>query len=117
MGKYRINLIIRSTITFIQNKVLDKLHWIITVPVIERVKGSLVVELTKSANNKVNETLISIFRTNKHKDSIDHPQKNKIDMLTRKESVIRSKEDVKNFISADLALDPKANAYLAEKNY
>ena len=31
-------------------------------------KGSLVVELTKSANNKVNESLISIFRTNKHED-------------------------------------------------
>ena len=54
-------------------------------------KASLVVELTKSTNNKVNESLISIFRRNEHEDSIDHPQKNKIDMLIGKESVIRSK--------------------------
>ena len=35
------------------------------------------MKLTKSANNKVNERLNNIFKTNKHEDFNDHPQNNK----------------------------------------
>ena len=38
-------------------------------------------------------------------------------MVTGKENLIRSKENVKKFIKAELAKNPKASAYSVEKNY
>ena len=68
-------------------------------------KGALVVELAKAPSNKINDSVIKIFLTHNHDDLKDHPKKNKVDLLTGKESVIKSTEDVRNFIKAELVMN------------